>query len=151
MNTCIFLGKLKVQVFLGMPDRTGIFFFFEWSVNLSNFLGLGVEAGASPMYPQKNESTPAPPPRAANKATVSVRIRTIPLRLRYELGHAQLPPRFATVRHECFKQFKTSVALPWSFPNHHDSSRFTTIHHGSTTNHYGTRRFYKSWRIVAAP
>ena len=49
---------------------------------------------------------------AANIATVSVRISTIPLRLRYELGHAQLPPRFATVRHECFKQFKTSVALP---------------------------------------
>ena len=34
-----------------MPDRTGIF--FGWSVNFSNFLGLGVEAGASPMYPQK--------------------------------------------------------------------------------------------------
>ena len=39
-----------------MPDRTGIF--LGWSANLSNFLGLGVEAGASPMYPQKNESTP---------------------------------------------------------------------------------------------
>ena len=35
-----------------MPDRTGIFF-GGWSANLSNFLGLGVEAGASPMYPQK--------------------------------------------------------------------------------------------------
>ena len=34
-----------------MPDRTGMFFW--WSVNLSNFLGFGVEAGASPMYPQK--------------------------------------------------------------------------------------------------
>ena len=34
-----------------MPDRTGIF--LGWSANLSNFLGLGVEAGASPMYPQK--------------------------------------------------------------------------------------------------
>ena len=40
-----------------MPDRTGIF--LGWSVNLSYFLGLGVKAGASPMYPQKkNESTP---------------------------------------------------------------------------------------------
>ena len=85
---------------------------------------------------------------AANIATVSVRISTIPLRLRYELGHAQLPPRFTTIRHECFKQFKTSVALPWSFPNHHDSSRFTTIHHGSTTNHYGTPRYTIS-QIVA--
>ena len=52
-----------------MPDRTGIFFFFffffflggGWSVNLSIFLGLRVEAGASPMYPQKNYSTPPPP------------------------------------------------------------------------------------------
>ena len=34
-----------------MPDRTGIF--GGWSVNLSNVLGLVVEAGASPMYPQK--------------------------------------------------------------------------------------------------
>ena len=52
MNTCNFLGKLKVQVFFfGMPDRTCIF--GGWSVYLSNFLGLGVEAGASPMYPQK--------------------------------------------------------------------------------------------------
>ena len=42
-------------------------------------------------------------------------------------------PITTTIGHECFKQFKTSVALPWSFPNHHDSSRFTTIHHGSTT------------------
>ena len=55
-----------------MPDRTGIvfflfyFFFFlfrggggGWSVNLSIFLGLGVEAGASPMYPQK---ITVPPP-----------------------------------------------------------------------------------------
>ena len=40
-----------------MPDiyRTGIFFLGGggWSENLSNFLGLVVEAGASPMYPQK--------------------------------------------------------------------------------------------------
>ena len=86
---------------------------------------------------------------AANIATVSVRISTIPLRLRYELGHAQSPPRFATIRHECFKQFKTSVALPWSFPNHHDSPRFTTIHHGSTTNHYGTPRYTTILQIVA--
>ena len=42
-----------------MPDRTGIFFVL-WSVNLSIFLGLGVEAGASPMYPQK--ITVPPPP-----------------------------------------------------------------------------------------
>ena len=34
-----------------MADRTGIF--WGWSVNLSNVLGLGVEAGASSMYPQK--------------------------------------------------------------------------------------------------
>ena len=84
-----------------------------------------------------------------NIATVSVRISTIPLRLRYELGHAQLPPRFATVRHECFKQFKTSVALPYSFPNHHDSSRFTTIQHGSTTNDHGTPRYTTILQIVA--
>ena len=44
-------------MFLGMPDRTGIF--WGWSVNLSNFLGLGVEAGASPMYPQTMR---VPPP-----------------------------------------------------------------------------------------
>ena len=87
--------------------------------------------------------------QAANIATVSVRISTIPLRLRYELGHAHLPPRFATIRHECFKQFKTSIALPWSFPNYHDSSRFTTIHHGSTTNHHGTPRYTTILQIVA--
>ena len=34
-----------------MPDRTVIF--LGWSANLSNFMGLGLEAGASPMYPQK--------------------------------------------------------------------------------------------------
>ena len=39
-----------------MPDRTGIF--LGWSENLSNFLGLGVEAGASPMYPQKMRVPP---------------------------------------------------------------------------------------------
>ena len=39
-----------------MPDRTGIF--LGWSANLSNCLGLGVEAGASPMYPQKMRVTP---------------------------------------------------------------------------------------------
>ena len=55
----IFGGKLKVQVFLGMPDMTGIF--GGWSVNLSNFLGLRVEAGASPMYPQKMRVPPPPP------------------------------------------------------------------------------------------
>ena len=43
-----------------MPDRTGIF--LGWSANLSNFLGLGVEAGASPMYPQKMRVPPPPPP-----------------------------------------------------------------------------------------
>ena len=86
---------------------------------------------------------------AANIATVSVRISTILLRLRYELGHAQLPPRFATIRHKCFKQFKTSVALPWSFTNHHDSSRFTTIHQGSTTNHHGSPRYTTILQIVA--
>ena len=42
-----------------MPDRTGIF--GGWSVNLSNFLGLGVAAGASPMYPQKMRVPPPPP------------------------------------------------------------------------------------------
>ena len=41
-----------------MPDRTGNF--FGWSVNLSNFLGLGKEAGASPMYPQKMRVPPPP-------------------------------------------------------------------------------------------
>ena len=41
-----------------MPDRTGIF--LGWSANLSNFLGLGVEAGASPMYPQKMRVPPPP-------------------------------------------------------------------------------------------
>ena len=58
------MGKLKVQV---LPDRTGIFFFFfffggggGWSANLSNFLGLGVEAGASSMYPQKMRVPPPP-------------------------------------------------------------------------------------------
>ena len=52
-----FWGKLKVQVFfLSMPDRTSIF--FGWSVNLSNFLSLWVEAGASPMYPQKMRVPP---------------------------------------------------------------------------------------------
>ena len=38
-----------------MPDRTGIFFFGGGGVvskSISIFLGLGVEAGASPMYPQ---------------------------------------------------------------------------------------------------
>ena len=39
-----------------MPDRTGIF--LGWSANLSNFLGLRVEAGASPMYPQKMRVPP---------------------------------------------------------------------------------------------
>ena len=42
-----------------MPDRTGIF--LGWSVNLSNFLGLGVEAGALPMYPQKMRVPPLGP------------------------------------------------------------------------------------------
>ena len=41
-----------------MPDRTGIF--LGWSANLSNSLGLGVEAGASPMYPQKMRVPPPP-------------------------------------------------------------------------------------------
>ena len=43
---------LKVQVFFWVC-LIGLVFFWGWSVNLSNFLGLGVEAGASPMYPQK--------------------------------------------------------------------------------------------------
>ena len=52
-----------------MPDRTCIF--LGWSVNLSNFLGLGVEAGASPMYPQKMRvpplgMPPPPPPQSRN-------------------------------------------------------------------------------------
>ena len=41
-----------------MPDRIGIF--WGWSVNLSNFWGLGVEAGASPMYQQKMRVPPPP-------------------------------------------------------------------------------------------
>ena len=40
-----------------MPDRSVIF--LGWSANLSNFMGLGLEAGASPMYPQKVR---VPPP-----------------------------------------------------------------------------------------
>ena len=36
-------------------------------------------------------------------------------------------PITTMIRQECFKQFRTSIALPWSFPNHHNSSRFTTI------------------------
>ena len=69
-----------------MPDRTGIFFiiffiflffylffFFFWggggSVNLSIFLGLGVEAGASPMYPQKITVPPPPPPHQGFEVT----------------------------------------------------------------------------------
>ena len=39
-----------------MPDRTGIF--LGWSANLGNFLGLGVKAGASPMYPQNMRVPP---------------------------------------------------------------------------------------------
>ena len=50
---------------------------------------------------------------ATNKhdsATVVLRIRSRPIT--------------TMIRHKCFKQFKTSVALLWSFPNHHDSPRF---------------------------
>ena len=36
-------------------------------------------------------------------------------------------PITTMIRHECFKQFKTSVVLLWSFLNHHNSSRFTTV------------------------
>ena len=39
-----------------MPDRTGIF--LGWSANLSNFLGLRVEAWTLPMYPQKMRVPP---------------------------------------------------------------------------------------------
>ena len=53
-----------------MPDRTGIF--FGWSVNLSNFLGLGVEAGASPMYPRKMRV----PPWAPGPVQIDKRVRT---------------------------------------------------------------------------
>ena len=55
-----------------MPDRTGIF--LGWSANLSNFLGLGVEAGASPMYPKKMRVPPLgldlPHPQMATLCTV---------------------------------------------------------------------------------
>ena len=44
-----------------------------------------------------------------------------------------------TIRHKCFKQFKTSVALRWSFPNHHDPSRFTTVLIQITTVHHSTQ------------
>ena len=54
-----------------------------------------------------------------------------------------------TIRHECFKQFKTSVALPWSFPNYHDSSRFTTIHHDSPRFYYKSPRYTTILQIVA--
>ena len=70
-----------------------------------------------------------------DSAKVALRIRPCPI--------------ITTIRHECFKQFKTSVALLWSFWNHHDSSRFTTIHHGSTTNHHGTPRYTTILQIVA--
>ena len=43
-----------------------------------------------------------------DSATVALRIRPRPIT--------------TTIRHECFKQFKTSVALPWSFPKHHHDS-----------------------------
>ena len=57
MNACNFLGLAKSSsIFLGMPDRTGNF--WGWSANLSNFLGLGVEAGTLPMYPQKMRVPP---------------------------------------------------------------------------------------------
>ena len=56
-----------------------------------------------------------------DSATVALRIRPCPIT--------------TTIRHECFKQFKTSIALPWSFPNHHDSSRFTTVLLRITTVH----------------
>ena len=54
--------------FLGLAKSASIFwvcliglvFFWGWSVNLSNFLGLGVEGGASPMYPQKVRVPPSP-------------------------------------------------------------------------------------------
>ena len=32
-----------------------------------------------------------------------------------------------TIRHECFKRFKTVVALSWRFPIHPDSSRINTV------------------------
>ena len=54
----IFWGKLKVQVFFWVC-LIGLVFFLGWSANLSNFLGLGVEAGTLPMYPQKMR---VPPP-----------------------------------------------------------------------------------------
>ena len=68
-----------------------------------------------------------------DSATVALRIRPRPIT--------------TTIRHECFKQFKTSVALPWSFGP--ESSRFTTIRHGSTTNHHGTPRYTTILQIVA--
>ena len=53
-----------------MPDRTGIF--WGWSANLGNFLGLGVEAGASPMYPQNMRVPPlGEPPRGKTNNVVS--------------------------------------------------------------------------------
>ena len=70
-----------------------------------------------------------------DSATVALRIRPHPIT--------------TTIRHGTprFKQFKTSVAL--SFPNYHDTSRFTTIHHGSSTNHQGTPRYTTILQIVA--
>ena len=51
-----------------MPDRTGIF--LGWSANLSNFLGLGVEAGASPMYPQKMRVPPLGGSHSSSRCSV---------------------------------------------------------------------------------
>ena len=56
-----------------MPDRTGIF--LGWSANLSNFLGLGVEAGASPMYPQKMRVPPWAPAHLSQILAFVIRLR----------------------------------------------------------------------------
>ena len=50
-------GTLKFSVYIGEAD-----FFGVKILNFRIFLGFGVEAGASPMYPQKMRVTPPPPP-----------------------------------------------------------------------------------------
>ena len=74
-----------------MPERTGIF--LGWSVNLSNFLGLGVEAGASPMYPQ----TMRVPPLGVDHRSCKVELKSmkyakdvvpfVPSRISPKIGH----------------------------------------------------------------
>ena len=51
-----------------------------------------------------------------------------------------------TIRPECFKRFKIVVALSWRFPNHHDSSRITTVLLRFTP--ISLRCYYESCRCI---